>query len=507
MKITKKAHSLLKIIGSIFTSLTCVSCVSQHPHPMSPTPSQKNDLSPLYLFQNTEESENILLKVEGNIPSWLEGEFVRNGPGIVKDNTGEIVKSWFDSLAKLYAFTIKDGKVRYTCKFLRSEAYKKLQATGEFDFLGFAQKPKTNQFSFIDFLFDIKNKEVINANVNVAEINNRLVALTEIPLPVEFDKDLNTLGFFDYADSLTKNYSFESAHILKDPDTKASWNFLIDIGLLDTAYQIYKIPPFSSERQLLTSIPVSSISYMHSFCFAGRYFVLIDYPLRAKNPKDIADGFIEAFSWNEKSSSIVYVIDKESGNCQTFLTDPFFSFHYVNGFEKDGKIFVDLIGYSTPDIIYDVNHYPSKDAGNTLLRLEMDPLTNTIKMSQQAQERMEFPRLNEALIGKEYQYFYAVNTRQEGSGLIKYDHQNAHHLHWFQEETYANEPIFIAHPQAQTEDDGVILSIINDLKTKTSFLLILDAKSFKELARVPAPHLIPFGFHGQFFKEKGLCAP
>jgi carotenoid cleavage dioxygenase-like enzyme len=89
-----------------------------------------------------------------------------------------------------------------------------------------------------------KNKDIINANVNVAEINNRLVALTEIPLPVEFDKDLNTLGFFDYTDTLTKNYSFESAHILKDPDTKASWNFLIEIGLLDTAYQIYKIPPF-----------------------------------------------------------------------------------------------------------------------------------------------------------------------------------------------------------------------------------------------------------------------
>ncbi len=508
MKTTKKMHSFLKIIGSIFTSLTCVSCASQHPHPMPSTPSQKNDLSPLYLFQSLEESENIPLKVDGEIPSWLEGEFVRNGPGLIRDNRGETVKSWFDGLAKLYAFTIKQGKVSYTCKFLRSEAYKKLQATGVFDFVGFAQKPKTDQFSLIDFLFDIKNKEIINANVNVAKINNHLVALTEIPLPVEFDKNLNTLGIFDYADSLTKNYSFESAHVLKDPDTKATWNFLIEIGVLDTAYQIYKIPPLSSERQLLTSIPVSSISYMHSFCLAGRYFILIDYPLRAQNPKDIANGFIEAFAWNDKSHSIVYVIDKNSGKCQTFLTNPFFSFHYVNGFEKDGKVFVDLIGYATADIINNINAYPFlKNAGNTLLRLEINPLTGTIKTTQQTQEHVEFPRLNETLIGKDYQYFYAIHNRKQGNGLIKYDQREAQHRHWFQEGTYANEPIFIAHPHAKTEDDGVIFSIINDLNTKTSFLLILNAKDFKELARITAPHLIPFGFHGQFFKERELCVP
>ncbi|MBI2707734.1 MAG: carotenoid oxygenase family protein, partial [Proteobacteria bacterium] len=374
---------------------------------------------------------------------------------------------------------------------------------GVFDFAGFAQKPKTNQFSLIDFLFDIKNKEIINANVNVAEINNRLVALTEIPLPVEFDKNLNTLGFFDYADSLTKNYSFESAHILKDPDTQASWNFLIEIGLLDTAYQIYKIPHLSSERQLVASIPVSAISYMHSFCLAGRYLILIDYPLRAQNPKDIANGFIEAFAWSDKNPAVVYLIDKESGKCQPFLTDPFFAFHYVNGFEKDGKVFVDLIAYPNAEIIYKVNYYPFlKNAGNKLLRLEMDPLKNTIKVTQQTQEHVEFPRLNEFFIGKNYHYFYAIHNRKGGNGLIKYDHLKGKHLHWFQEGTYANEPIFIPHPQAEDEDEGVILSIINDLETKKSFLVILNAKDFKELARVSTPHLIPFGFHGQFFKTQ-----
>jgi beta,beta-carotene 9',10'-dioxygenase len=33
---------------------------------------------------------------------------------------------------------------------------------------------------------------------------------------------------------------------------------------------------------------------------------------------------------------------------------------------------------------------------------------------------------------------------------------------------------------------------------ETSFLLILTASGYEELARVEAPHAIPFGFHGNY---------
>ena len=96
-------------------------------------------------------------------------------------------------------------------------------------------------------------------------------------------------------------------------------------------------------------------SYMHSFSLAGKYFVLVDYPLRAKKPQSIADGFIEAFSWFEKEPTIVYVIDRESGQFWSFCTESFFSFHHINGFEKEGKVYIDLIAYPNADIIYKVS--------------------------------------------------------------------------------------------------------------------------------------------------------
>ena len=46
----------------------------------------------------------------------------------------------------------------------------------------------------------------------------------------------------------------------------------------------------------------------------------------------------------------------------------------------------------------------------------------------------------------------------------------------------------------------MILSVVLDANAGRSFLLVLDAGSFEELARAEAPHHIPFGFHGQFFR-------
>jgi carotenoid cleavage dioxygenase-like enzyme len=482
-------------ISFILISVFLTGCFSQE----SEQTMSFAEMSPLDFYQNNQEMDATAVKVKGKIPSWLQGQYVRNGPGIIKGNNSA-VRSWFDGLAKLHAFTINNGHVTYCCKFLRSKIYDDYKKTGELDFAGFAQKPTHDEFSYIGFLLGTPNEEITNSNVTISKINDRMVAMTEIPLPVEFDASLNTLGAFDYADDLPKNYSFESAHILPDPDTKAMWNFIIKIGLFGADYQIYHIPAGSTERRLVASIPVSEISYMHSFSLAGKYLVLMDYPLRAKNPKDIATGFIDAFKWYPTEASTIYVIDKATGQYWTYAANSLFSFHHINGFEKDGKVYVDLIGYPNADIIYRVNKYPFIDhADNTIMRIEIDPQTGTTLTNQVSGEHMEFPRMNDDYIGKENQFFYAVHIQKNGNGIIKYNHHGPH-ANWFEAGSYANEAIFVARPGARSEDDGVLLSVINNVKSKQSYLLILDAKTMTELARIEAPQFIPFGFHGQFFR-------
>ena len=48
----------------------------------------------------------------------------------------------------------------------------------------------------------------------------------------------------------------------------------------------------------------------------------------------------------------------------------------------------------------------------------------------------------------------------------------------------------------------MLLSVVLDAAAERSFLLVLDARDLTELARAEAPHHIPFGFHGDFQRER-----
>ena len=71
---------------------------------------------------------------------------------------------------------------------------------------------------------------------------------------------------------------------------------------------------------------------------------------------------------------------------------------------------------------------------------------------------------------------------------------------WSAPGCHPGEPIFVREPEAEDEDAGVVLSVVLDAAAGRSSLVVLDARSFEELARAEAPHHIPFGFHGQFLR-------
>lgn len=63
---------------------------------------------------------------------------------------------------------------------------------------------------------------------------------------------------------------------------------------------------------------------------------------------------------------------------------------------------------------------------------------------------------------------------------------------------FAGELLFIPAPHALVEDEGIALSIVYNQEKNDSFLLILDAMSWEEIARIQAPFPIPFGLHSNF---------
>jgi beta,beta-carotene 9',10'-dioxygenase len=116
---------------------------------------------------------------------------------------------------------------------------------------------------------------------------------------------------------------------------------------------------------------------------------------------------------------------------------------------------------------------------------------------------IEFPRINYRRgAGRRYRYVYGAGNEVRGNfidNLVKLDLEHKATSSWYEEGCYPGEPVFVSGPEAANEDDGVILSVVLDAKKALSFLLILDASNFRELARAEVSHHIPFGFHGNYF--------
>ncbi|CAG5135518.1 unnamed protein product, partial [Candidula unifasciata] len=120
----------------------------------------------------------------------------------------------------------------------------------------------------------------------------------------------------------------------------------------------------------------------------------------------------------------------------------------------------------------------------------------------------ELPRINYAFNGQKYRYAYGSVLTQDSNlypQLMKVDVQERQMYEWKCEETHVvGEPVFIAAPEAKKEDDGVVLCPILANTTKdSSFLLVLDASSFTEIAKASTPADLKMNvtFHGIFVNK------
>lgn len=455
-------------------------------------------VSSLYAFDRAadfhsleKETIEVLLKVEGEIPSWIEGTYVRNGPSkfFARD---QALSHWFDGLSMLHAFHLEGGQCIYSNRFLETNAYQYMKE-GLLPPTGFSKTPSLS----IDPLEGEFYPKRPNAVVNVAQFDQAAVALTEIPTPVTFDlESLKTIGVFNYEDKLPKDRCYSTAH-LHEREGKI-YGYLAEIG--STSRYIFYSQEKNSRHELC-SIPIADPSYVHSFSLTDNYLLFIDYPLRLNFERLLSgEGFIQSFEWNEEGESRFYVINRHTGAClKTIKGPPFFSFHHINAFEEGEKIIVDLIGYSDAQVIF--------GKGDTDLGYRRLVIDHAVSCSHVIEIEAELPRIHYELYnGKPYQFFYATCFRKnihpsEAPPIYKVDVLKGTFQTWAQRGYFASEPVFIPHPEGKREDEGVLLSILTRHDHTDSFLLVLDAVTLKEIARAHAPHGIPQGLHGKFFNQ------
>jgi carotenoid cleavage dioxygenase-like enzyme len=447
----------------------------------------------------TEEGVVDSLELDGRVPDWLGGSLYRIGPA--QFEVGErTVNHWFDGYSMLHRFAIADGRVSYANRFLGSRAYRAANESGEISYSEFATDPCRSLFKRVASVFNPKISD--NANVNLVPLGDEVVAMTETPLPVIFDRE--TLEAAGVASTAPGQHT--TAHPHFDPATREALFYATKFGPRST-YRLYARADSRRQRQVAKT-PVSRPAYMHSFGISERFAVLAECPLVVNPPSIPLSGrpFIENFRWKPENGTTFIVFDRSTGEVRTRAkAEPFFCFHHVNAYEEGDELVVDLVAYDDDRIVRSLYLKELRSGGSIPtpeLRRYRVPLDGGEASGETIAEGFELPRINyRRHNGRPYRYVYGNGPGEAGGFLDtiqKGDVVERSTVEWSEPGAYPGEPVFVPAPDAEREDDGVLLSLVLDAPAQSSFLLVLDAGDLSEVARARVPHAIPFGFHGQF---------
>jgi beta,beta-carotene 9',10'-dioxygenase len=453
-----------------------------------------------------EIDEPVALTVTGVLPAWLQGTLLRTGPSKFEVGT-RTYNHWFDGLAMLHRFAFADGGVTYANRFLESNAFRAAEKTGKISYGEFATDPCRTLFGRVAAIFHPKLTD--NCCVNISDYARQAVAFTETSIPMRISPEtLETLSVFGYRRALKGQIS--TAHPHYDALRRCHYNYVADLGM-SSVYRLVKIGDDGKQR-VVANIPVERPAYMHSFGMSADHLVLTEFPLRV-NPLDLrlsGKPFIQNYRWEPERGLVFHVVEKDSRRLvRTATAEPAFGFHHVNAFAHGDGVDVDVVVYPDAAIIDQLYLAPLRastpiTATGRLTRFRI-PFASDVPVTHRtlSDEPLELPRINyQRCAGKPYRYVWGTGIATEGDfldSIVKLDVESGRAATWHVAGLYPGEPVFVPWPAAQTEDDGVLLSIVLDIERGRSFLLVLHAASLNELARAEAPHAIPFHFHGNYF--------
>jgi beta,beta-carotene 9',10'-dioxygenase len=448
-------------------------------------------------FESASElPREISLEVEGVAPAWLRGRLIHTGPALFALPRGAY-NHWFDGLAMLTGVHFGERGVTYRSRFLRSDAYCLAMARGE---------PVLGEFDTRTRYRAHENTD--NANVNVADLGGRVIAMTESSRHVEVDPmTLDTRGELRYDDELDGQVS--TAHPTFDTRRGVLHNLLVRFGARSVV-QIYEQRLGTQRRELVASLHADRPSYMHSFGASERFIILSEIPLIV-NPLRLRFGrrpYIEAYQWRPERGTRLRVISKADGAVVATATlEPMFTFHHVQAFEHDGVLHIDLLAYPDPSVISDLRlavlrspAIPSATARLVRITMRDDVLDQRVEPIQLTPTWLELPRVDPRCTTLPYRHVFGVaneHRRDFFDRVVKIDVETGAAQSFVRDGWFFNEPLFVAGPCGA----GIVMSIVFDAAERTSRLVMLDPETLELAAQTKLPQLIPFHFHGGFVPE------
>ncbi len=412
------------------------------------------------------------LEVTGRLPDDLFGRYVRNGPNPVSGDA----RFWFSGDGMLHAVDLRDGEaVAYRNRWVRTP------------WLTDATLPKCTADGTPDLTLSL-------ANTNVIDFAGRTLALEENSLPYEVDADLATLGPFDFGGRLA---TAMTAHPKECPTTGE----LHFIGYAATEpYLTYHVA--DGEGRLVHSAPVRvpGPTMIHDVGLSRQHVVLLDLPVVMERMTRRQP----SFAWSDTYGARLGVMPRRGTDAEVvwFDIDPCYIFHLVNCWEQpDGTLVVDAA--RLPDLWREPSARFAPPA--VWWRYEIDLARRTVHERQLDDRVVEFPRIDDRLLGVPARWAYLAGTATTNAGtVVRYDLLQGTDpvIFDFGDGCVVGEPIVVPRAGSVGEDDSWVLTFVYDARRDASDLAVLAADDLGAgpIARVRLPRRVPFGFHGNWIE-------
>ncbi len=445
------------------------------------------------------------LEVVGEIPSDLNGLYVRNGPNPKFKTEGRY--HWFDGDGMLHAIHLRDGSATYRNRWIRTAGWQADQQAGAARWRGVAEPRNANP----DDGSRLRLKDT--ANTDVVFHNGNLLALWYLAgAPHRVDPlSLETLGEEDWSGT---RQTCVSAHAKVDQHTGEFLFF--DYGPVPP-YMSYGVVSPDGVLEHSTTIDLPGARMPHDMAITARHSILMDLPLMV-DPESAKHGrHVLVFRKEMPARFAVLPRYGSSGDVNWFEAEPCYIYHSVNAWEDADEIVMDVCRFRVPPPpavpitgpLASILNYLRLDAN--LYRYRFDLATGKTAEGPLDDRATEFPMVDSMMVGRRNRYAYNVTINSDFTmyfdGIVKYDLEtDTAQRYEFGPGKYGSEAPFAPRPSARAEDDGYLTSFVYDAATDRSELQILDAQDITAgpVGRVLLPQRVPNGFHSCWVPEDQL---
>ncbi|XP_034025908.1 beta-carotene 15, 15-dioxygenase 2, like [Thalassophryne amazonica] len=310
-----------------------------------------------------ETPDPIPTTIQGTIPSWISGSFLRNGPGKFEFGKDRYIH-WFDGMALMHRFHISQGNVTYSSRFLRTDSYvqnseKNRIVVSEFGTMA-APDPCKNIFARFFSRFQAA-KVTDNANVNFVKYKGDYYVSTETNYMRRIDPlSLETKEKVDWSQYIAVNSATAHPHYDREGATYNMGNSYNRSGFL---YNIIRVPPPEatgaaedaadlSGTEVICSIRAAeprNPSYYHSFAMSENYIVFIEQPLKLNLMKLLwykiqGKSFNKILYWDPRYDTVFHLVNRRTGKESElkYRSAAMITLHQINAFEENGFLVVDM---------------------------------------------------------------------------------------------------------------------------------------------------------------------